>query len=447
MFYPTNRFWYPLLVLAVVSAGTAGTLYFLPSLRIYYDPARLIILGALAFWAVFGLLDAFTIPGKKRFYVERKTDRIFSQGFRHHITLDVHVRRTLQGSFRIKVADHEFDQAREYGMPFEGRFRRGINSLSYRIRIARRGLYQFRHVYLTCFSLVGLMRRIHVMPCSTDVRVYPDLKAISRYLLLARKSHLGLMGVRKFRRRGGDQEFERLRDYTRDDEFRHIDWKATARNQKLIVREYEMNRNQSVLFLVDCGRTMTATDDARSYLDYAINGSLLLSAVAERQQDRVGFLAFSNRVLRYVKPARNNREKIVQAAYDLEADYTESDYEGAFRFLNTVLRKRTLLILLTTIIDDRTADMVHAYLGTLSGKHLPFAVMLNPPDLHHSLDHPPETLDEAFFQSNVADYLLWKSELQQKLRNRGVLVMDTLPEDLNAGIINEYLRIKARNLL
>ena len=447
MFFPTNRFWYPLLVIAALSALVAGVLYFLPAYRIHYDLARLAIVGTLSFWGILGFLDAMTIPGKKRFQIERKTDRIFSQGFKHHVHLDVHVRRTLQGRFRVKLADHEFEKARQYGMPFQGVFRRGVNSLSYRIRISRRGLYPFRHVYLTCFSLLGLMRRIHIVSCETDVRVYPDLKAISRYLLLARKSHLGLMGVRKFRRRGGDQEFERLRDYTRDDEFRHIDWKATARNQRLIVREYEMNRNQSVLFLVDCGRTMTATDETQSYLDYAINGALLLTAVAERQQDRVGFLAFSNRVLRYVKPARNSREKIIQAAYDLEADYTESDYEGAFRFLNTVLRKRTLLILLTTIIDDRTAEMVQAYLGTLSGKHLPFAVTLNPPDLYHSLDHPPTSVDEAFYQSSVADYLLWKSELHQKLKNRGVLVMDTLPEELNAGIINEYLRIKARNLL
>ncbi|MCB1169161.1 MAG: DUF58 domain-containing protein [Leptospiraceae bacterium] len=447
MFYPTNRFWYPLVVLACLSVAVAGVLYFIPSLRIYYETARLIILGSLGFWFALGFLDAATVPGRKRFLVERRADRIFSQGFRHHVTLEFHVRKTLLGRFRVQVADHAFESARQYGMPYTGDFRRGVNTLSYRIRIARRGLYPFRHIYLTAFSLMGLMRRIHLISCATDVRVYPDLKAISRYLLLARKSHLGLMGVRKFRRRGGDQEFERLRDYTRDDEFRHIDWKATARNQKLIVREYEMNRNQSVLFLVDCGRTMTATDESRSYLDYAINGSLLLTAVAERQQDRVGFLAFSDRVLRYVKPARNNREKIIQAAYDLEAGYAESDYEGAFRFLNTVLRKRTLLILLTTIIDDRTAEMVHAYLGTLSGKHLPFAVMLNAPDLHRSLESPPETLDQAFYQAGVADFLLWKAELYQKLKNRGVLVLDTLPEDLNAGIINEYLRIKARNLL
>lgn len=447
MFFPTNRFWVPLLLLSFLGATTAGVVYFLPSLRIYYDTVRWVVPGAVGFWFVLGLLDGLTIPAKKRFQVSRKTDRIFSQGFRHHVHLEFHVRRSLLSGFQVKVADHEFPGGRQYGMPFLGEFRKGINTLSYRIRMSRRGLYPFRHVYLTAYSLIGLMRRVHILECSTDVRVYPDLKAISRYLLLARKSHLGLMGVRKFRRRGGDQEFERLRDYTRDDEFRHIDWKATARNQKLIVREYEMNRNQSVLFLVDCGRTMTATDEAQTYLDYAINGSLLLTAVAERQQDRVGFLAFSNRVLRYVKPARNNREKIIQAAYDLEADYAESDYEGAFRFLNTVLRKRTLLILLTTIIDDRTADMVHAYLGTLSGKHLPFAVMLNPPDLHHSLDGPPETLDEAFYQAGVADFLLWKTELFQKLKNRGVLVLETLPEDLNAGIINEYLRIKARNLL
>ncbi|MCB1303757.1 MAG: DUF58 domain-containing protein [Leptospiraceae bacterium] len=447
MYYPTNRFWLPLLVLASLSALVAGMLHFLQSLQIYYDVARIYILGAHGFWIALAVVDAITIPGRKRFRIERKLDRIFSQGFRHTVELLIEVRGSLLRGFEVFLSDHEFTESRQYGMPFKGELRRGINRLSYRMRIRRRGKYEFQKIYLSCFSLLGLSRRIYRIPCHSEVRVYPDLKAISRYLLLARKSHLGLMGIRKFRRRGGDQEFERLRDYTRDDEFRHIDWKATARNQRLIVREYEMNRNQSVVFLVDCGRTMTATDESRSYLDYAINGSLLLTAVAERQQDRVGFLAFSNRVLRYVKPARQNREKIIQAAYDLEPEYAESDYEGAFRFLNTVLRKRSLLILLTTIIDDRTAEMVQAYLGTLSGKHLPFAVMLNAPDLHHSLDQPPESIAQAYFQAGVADFVLWKEELYQKLRNRGVLVLDSLPEDLNAGMINEYLRIKARNLL
>ncbi|MEQ9363964.1 MAG: DUF58 domain-containing protein [Leptospirales bacterium] len=452
MFYPSNRFL--ILCLAPLAlAFVAPVLQFVtaaPLLEVSEEFVIRALLSLDGLLLILFCLDAFTIPRRKRFRVERATDRVFSANFPHRVSLDIGL---TPGWIRNRLRAYIADDAREgmdvTGFPHDARLKTGRNRIEYRLRVPRRGRYRLEKVYLSCFSILGLVRRVYRIPCETEIRVYPDLKAVSRYALLARKSHLGLIGIRRARRAGGDNEFERLRDYQNDDDFRHIDWKSTARQNRMIVRTYQMTQNQTIVFLLDCGRMMTAEFEGRSMLDYAMNSVLLLSHVALKQGDRVGFLAFASGVLRYVKPASGDGQhrRLVQACYDLSARHEESNYDLVFQYLNTVSRKRSLVTLVTNVIDDMNVEMMLAYLGALAGRHLPFAVLLKQREIQELADRTPRRMEDLFEQAAAADFLLWKAAVVQKLKNRSVLALESFPDQLDALLINEYLNIKARKLL
>lgn len=434
-------------ILIAVIAGIAALLLppamFVPVLQKYYDSFAFSILAAAGFVLVAAFLDFLTIPGKRSMSAVRKTDRVYSVGFRHRVQLEIEFRSRIRSRANVIIHDDLGPSLEQEGFPLTTQLQRGYNDFVYRLKAVRRGSYELKIVYVTVYSFLKLTKRIYRLNCYTHLQVYPDLKALSKFMLLARKSHLGLLGIRQMKRIRGDQEFDRLRDYTRDDEYRRIDWKATARNDKLIVRDYTINRNQTVVFMVDCGRIMTSEYGGVSLFDHALNASLLLSKVAATQSDRTGLLAFSDRVLRYVRPAVHSTNRMIQSSFDLEPSYAESNFEGAFRYLDRVIGQRSLLILITSVIDDRTASLVEAYLGAVSRKHLPFAVLLKHRELYEKLDAE----DDPYTATAVADFLLAQQAWIQRLKNMGVLVLEAFPDEVDAQLINNYLKIKARNLL
>src|SRR5262249_28313954 len=154
----------------------------------------------------------------------------------------------------------------------------------YRVRPTRRGAHALGDLHVRYASPLGLWIRQIRVQAELPVKVYPDVQAVRAYELLARQDR-DPSGLRASRRRGGESEFERLREYRREDEFRSIDWKATARQKKLIAREYQLESNQSILFLLDAGRLMTAETDGLSLFDHALNATLMLSHVASRAGD------------------------------------------------------------------------------------------------------------------------------------------------------------------
>lgn len=450
MLYPTDRFLklacIPLL-LSLVLVPAAYLDWGLPALLLqslgyFFVGLNLALLFLLC-------LDGLLIPRRKRLSATRACDPIFSINYPHRVTLDIALRPGLINRLRARVFDEADDEMEASEMAHDTTLARGLNRFKYRLRIRQRGRFRLERAYLTCYSPLGLCRRVLKLPCATDIRVYPDLKKVSRYVLLARQSHLGMMGIRRARRGGGDNEFERLREYQRDDEFRHIDWKASARQDRLIVRTYQLNQNQTIIFLLDCGRMMTAEFQGYQLLDVAINSALLLARVALGQGDRVGLLAFAGRVARYVAPAQGigHHRRLIQASFDLFARHEESNFDLAFTYLNRVNRKRSLVCLITNVIDEMNARMMHSYLGTLSGRHLPMAVLLKQHELTDLLDEPPASRSALFTQAAAADFLLWKEKVIQDLKNRGVLALEAYPEELDTALINQYLMLKARKLL
>ncbi len=325
------------------------------------------------------------------------------------------------------------------------------STVGYELSAQRRGAFRLEPVYLRVGSRLGLWQRQFACPTPAGnvLHVYPDMQQMREYALLARADRLSLLGVRRARRIGQDNEFERLRDYTLDDNYKHIDWRSTARRNKLTVKDFQVNQSQRVIFLVDCGRMMTNTAAGMSLLDHALNSALMLAYVALNKGDSVGLLCFADEIQRYVPPrgGMNQMNQLLHASFDRFPRLVESRYDEAFVYLNARCRKRSLVILMTNVIDEVNSNQVSRYLLSVVGRHLPLAVMLRDHAIFDAAAVAP-TDDKSLYRAAAANEIVtWRRGVLADLEHQGVLSLDVFPEQMTAPLVNRYLEIKARHLL
>ncbi len=396
------------------------------------------------------MIDLFTVVSAKHFHCSRNTQRIASLGKPHQVELAIENRSGRNLS--VEIVDDMPDPFVPMPAKFSTRMAPRSRSFhEYRFTPGERGKFMMNCVYLRLQSLLGLWNCFYKRPTENEIDVYPDMKQISQFELLARTNRLSLLGVRRTRKIGTDNEFERLRDYTQDDNYRHIDWRTTARRRKLTVKDFQSNHSQRIVFLVDCGRMMTGMSGKINMLDHALNAMLMLSYVALKQGDSVGLICFSDKIHNYT-PARNgvnHINRLLHASFDQHASYVESRYDEAFLHLSKNCRKRSLVVLITNVIDEINANQIHDYLASMSGKHLPLGVLLRDHHLFNAVEDyqdraPNADLLEA---GAAAEILTWRHQVVNDLTRRGVLSMDVFPESLTANLVNQYLEIKARHLL
>lgn len=313
----------------------------------------------------------------------------------------------------------------------------------------RRGAFTLEYVYVRFASPLKLWVRHLRLDAYNQLNVYPDMKQLSDYALLARTNRLSLIGVRRTRRIGQDSDFERLRDYSRDDNYRHIDWRSTARRRKLTVRQFQSDQSQRVIFLLDCGRMMTNQRGGYSLLDHALNSTLMMAYVALSQGDSVGMLCFSDTIHSYIPPrgGKSQMNRLIQAGFDQFPRLVESRYDQAFLYLSSHCKRRSLVVLATNVIDEVNAGAVVDYLGNINGQHLPLGILLRDREMFEAADSPDGGAFNMYRAAAAADILLWRDQVLKDLEHRGVLVVDAFPDELTAPLVNQYLEIKAKHLL
>jgi uncharacterized protein (DUF58 family) len=416
----------------------------------------LVLGGQLASWlvaldivflaAVFA--DVATLPSRRSFSCAREIGRIASLRMSHPVTLTVSNRsaRTLEVSVRDDVPEGCSGAPGEFVLRLPPRSR---SIAKYELRPGRRGAFRLENVYLRVASRMKLWQRYLTFSEAHDLHVYPDMRQLREYALLARSNRLSLLGVRRTRRIGQDNEFERLRDYTLDDNYKHIEWRSTARRGKLTVKDFQANQSQRVIFLVDCGRMMTATSQNLSLLDHALNAALMLSYVALRRGDAVGMLCFADGIERYVPPRSGMKQmnRLLHGSFDRFARMVESRYDDAFVYLRTHCPKRSLVVLLTNVVDEVNANQVSQYLTSLVRRHLPLAVLLRDRTVFDAAYAEPLG-DDALYRAAAANEIVaWRAGVIADLEMAGVLSLDVFPDQLTVPLVNRYLEIKARHLL
>ena len=397
---------------------------------------------------LFIALEFFLHPGKKDFKIKRRLAPKLSLGDENEVELTIRNLRTM--GFRIQLADNVPQKLQMMGVRFKKFLVGGEEaSFTYFVQPFERGAYAYETVSLRVRGKLGLTFKRWHLPLESLIKVYPSYLQIRNYQLMTKRMNMEMQGKKKQKRYGEGREFESLREYTVNDEYRKINWKATARRGKPIVSQYQIERNQNVVILLDTGRMMRTYAGNMSKLDYAINATLMLSFICIHKEDNVGLLIFGKGIETYLKPKRGRDQlnRINEALYDVKVSFSESNYREAFNHVKQKLNKRSLVLLISDIIDDRASSLLIHEFRKLYPKHLPLAATLKDNILREVAMMVPKN-NRELRELGVAQQLIEERFIAlRNLELGGVLTLDTLPEHLTANAINRYLEIKAKSMI
>lgn len=358
----------------------------------------------------------------------------------------------VQHDYRIPLKAELFDglsgDLEFENLPIECKLQAGkFSRVKYRIRPRQRGPLEIKGCFTRIPSLVRLWVVQDRVETDSLIKVYPDFSAISAYTILATDNHVSQIGIKRKPRRGEGLEFLQLREYRLGDSLRQVDWKATSRRRKLISREYQDERDQQIVLLIDSGRRMRAIDDNLSHFDHSLNALLLVSHIALKQGDSVSALSFG-RTQRWVPPQKGvgTVKTILNAMYDLHAENCAPDYVAAAESLARLQRKRSLVILVTNTRDEEVDELFIA-VNLLRKNHLILLANIREAVIDNMQQTDVRNLDDALSYSGVNYYLQTRNEVQQKIRNNGIYLVDCLADELAVRVANSYLEIKRAGVL
>lgn len=434
---PTNRGIFLLLLAAPLLAASTWA----PALAWVAGIFLLLSLGLCALdWRLAGPVQ--------RFEVRRQHDDRLSLGADNPIHLHVANRRPRPALFWLRD-----EPPLAFGAPpqvFAGQIGAwGQWTASYRVRPLRRGDYRFGAINLRWLGPLGLMARQGRIDAALPVKVYPNLLDVRRYDLLLRRNRLQELGLRPSRQFGQGSEFERLREYQPDDDFRRIDWKATARRGRPITVEYETERSQTVMALLDAGRMMQSPVAQIAKLDYAVNAVLFLAYVASAKGDKVGLMTFADDVLHYISPRQGRGQfyRMLESLYAVAAQPVEPDYGRALSYLAAKQRRRSLLVIFTDLSGGLSMQTLANHTASLARHSLPLVVTISDPDVHIAARMQPDS-SLAVYQRAAAQQMLDERQLTlDSLRRQGVQTLDVPANQLSSAVINRYLALKGRQML
>lgn len=326
---------------------------------------------------------------------------------------------------------------------------RSAVTLRYRLHPPERGDHLFGDIVLLWRGPLDLVLRDARIPAAATARVYPSLRSLARFDLALRRAPVVEAGAATERRRGSGTEFESLKEFTPDDEYRRIDWKATARRGNLVAREFQTERNQTVLLCLDVSRPMGARAGAGTLLDAAVEAALLLSHAVTRRGDRLGLAVFADRVIHFLPP-RSGRAQFrlaLDAMYNLLPEPAEPDYAALYRFLVTRRLKRALLVTLTDLADGAAAERVVRGASCVVARHLPLLVSVEEPSLSRAAALPADSAESLARRAVARALLRRRDETLGELARAGFVALSLPPDRLAPELLAAYSRQKARGRL
>ena len=435
MILPSSRLLWAVLALAAIAIAVS----IFPE---YQAPWPLLAAGAL----LLALLDAFAGLRLAAPALARRVPGSLALGVRSEVRLRVANATGMR--VRLELHDHHPATFEAEGLPRRVDLERGQwTEVVYQVRPVARGETHFEAAEVRLFSPLGLWQITRRTGARSLVRVYPNFRALAKYTLLATDNRLSQIGVLQVRRRGEGTEFHQLREYRQGDAQRAIDWKATARTARLIAREYEEEKDQRVLLVIDCGRRMASKDDELSHFDHALNAALLLAHVALRQGDAVGMMTMAG-VNRYSEPRKSVGavHAILNRVYDIEPTLSVPDYHLAARDVMKQLRRRSLVIVLTNLRDEDDETLLPA-LKLLRTRHLVVLASLREAIISRALSARVDSFDRAVTHAAAAEYLAQRERSFRRIGAAGAVCLDVEPERLAISLVNRYLELKREGRL
>lgn len=387
------------------------------------------------------LVDARRLQGLPSPVVERELPGVLPVGVEREVVL--RLRSIHNQPLRLDLHDQHPADWPAIGLPQRLQLPAGrVLEARYRVRPAARGGAQFAAAALRLISPWTLWRQRRSGGEPQAVRVYPNFAPLAALTLVGAEQASRVVGAHLRRRRGEGTEFQQLREYRVGDSLRQIDWKATQRARRLISREYQDERNQQVLLVLDCGRRMRAKDGELSHFDHALNAALVLSYIALRQGDAVGLMAIGAET-RFLPPQRGSDavDRLLQGVYDLQPQAVATDYLDAAAELGIRQPRRALVVLLSNARDEDVEELGQA-VRQLSRRHLVCVASLREAVLEESRSGAVEDLDAALGVAGTALYLETRQRAHAALRTLGADVLDVTCEALPAALVDHYLAVK-----
>jgi len=359
------------------------------------------------------------------------------------------LKNTLPSSRRVRVRDQtpaEWAAAPVLEAVIPGR---SSLNLDYPVFPLERGEYAFGDLFLRVEGPLGLVSRPMKVTTPEEVKVYPTLQPLRCADLATYRRVAHQWGLRPIKWRGEGREFESLREYVQGDDPRKIHWKATARFDRPIVQQYQTEKNQIVMILLDVGRLMSAVSEGKTKLDYALEAALHLAHTALVGGDQAGILAFADRVISFIPPKRTPQhlQFILEGTLSLRPLLVEPQYEQAILWVRSRVRRRSLVVIYTDLLDEVASENLLSAVSLLRPLHLPLCVAIRESEWDDLLNHPPTKVQGVYERAVMQELLHQRSKALGGLVQKGALAMDLPPSKLSLGTMERYLEVKRRGLL
>ncbi len=322
-------------------------------------------------------------------------------------------------------------------------------SLAYALKPPRRGRFEFGRVAVRFVSRLGLVWREEYAGEVQAVKVYPNVRRAREAELKALGARSLVAAQRRAAWRGEGRDFESLREYVPGDELRHVSWSATARRGKLTTRQYQIERDQTILIALDAGRLMTARIEDETKFDSAIHAALALMSAAARGGDNAGLVVFGRRVKAFVPPSRGREQldAVLEALHAIEPELIEPSYTRAFEFIAANVKRRALVVVLTDLVDEEGSRELLQSLRLLRPRHLPLVATIGDRDLRASVRDSPTDIHGLFTQSVAEEIMLQREAALRHVEAQGGLALDVTAAALVPSLLETYIRVKERGLL
>ena len=435
-----SRQFYGLLIIGLVPLSLSWSLTFLRSVVFAFD-ALLIAAAFVDYFISRRRIDALI--------VKRVFDKRFAIGDRSAVR--ILIENPSPRSFHLQIKD-EYPPEMRLDDDRHAEFALGPYSdaqFTYSLSPPRRGHYEFGRTAVRFLSRLRLVWCQALVGQPEAVKVYPNMRRAREIELKALGAQSFLAIQRRAVRRGEGREFESMRDYVRGDELRHISWTATARRSKLTTRQYQIERDQTVIVAVDGGRLMTGIIGGETKFDTAIHASLALMSACARAGDNAGLLVFGRRVKKFLPPKRGleHIDAVLEALHDLEPEMIEPSYARAFQFIASSTKKRAFIVILTDVIDKESSKELIRALKLLRPRHLPLVATIGDRDLNVAVSSKPQNIKDVFVQSAAEEIIFQRESALRLVETMGGLALDVTTQTLGPRLLETYLRVKEKGLL
>jgi uncharacterized protein (DUF58 family) len=436
--YINNQFY--LVLAGLVISYTLGNFYTTFSA---ISEVLIIVVG------LFLLVDILLLFGANSgFSAKRITPQRLSNGDNNTIRLQVDSKYRIQTL--VKIIDEipiQF-QIRNFEI-LTGFEKLQEQSFSYQLRPVNRGNYDFDNIMIYASTRLGFFQRRFEIEAKESVPVYPSFIQMRKFEMYAISNRLIDLGVKKIRRLGHTMEFDQIKEYVRGDDIRSINWKATARSNQLMVNQYQDERSQQIINVIDLGRVMKMPFDGLQLLEYALNTSLVISNISVIKDDKAGLLTFSNNEVRAVRPEkkRTHIRSIQHALYNVDTNFMESDFDRLLVGLKNHVKQRSLILLYTNFETVSSMERQLAYLKRIARDHLLVTIFFENTEVSELLDRESQNVGDIYLKTVAEKFNFEKRQIVKSLNREGIHTILTPPKELSINAINKYLELKARALI